>query len=499
MYRKLMVLYATVGDRNATLRQYERCVVVLERELGVSPLPNTRAIYQLMLDGHVPVISAPDEPFKFQSLRMPSPDFPLVGRESAWQNLEDALISARAGRGNVVFISGEAGIGKSRLMQDFITRYKSDACMFYGAGYSGGRTIPYLPLVEAIRFGRHHFPLTYNLHPIWLAEVSRLLPELRNQFPDLPAPLASDLEDARIRLLTIASYRHDEAEPTAEWRQLMSKSGIVSEIVLTGLDEIAIGNLVRRAFSHLAVNDRQIQLLKYASGDVQLHLLAFMEKVIGLNYSGRYIDVAASAEKGLILADSLGDQSSRLCFLAQLGLARYHMGEPRATLKPLEPARTLSEQEHDLEMRGDVSQFLGHVHFHLGNHAKALDFHLESLECSQELGDQTGLVWCSLNVGFLYLKLGCWDKSKEYLHQGLSLTRQIEFSGAEEFALTLLGQWELYRGNYLTAIDFFQQALPIHQAAHAEHNIAATEEPIGMVYYQLGDLNKAREWFGAHF
>jgi len=73
-----------------------------------------------------------------------------------------------------------------------------------------------------------------------------------------------------------------------------------------------------------------------------------------------------------------------------------------------------------------------------------------------------------LECGFLYLKLGCWDKSKEYLHQGLSLTRQIEFSGAEAFALTLLGQWELYRGNYLTAIDFFQQALPIHQAANAD-------------------------------
>lgn len=777
MYRKLIVLYASVGDRNAALRIYERCAAVLERELGVSPLPNTRAIYQLMLDGHVPVLTESSEPFKFKSPRMSSPDLPLVGRESAWQSLENALNRARTGQGNVVFISGEAGIGKSRLMQNFITRYKSEACMLYGAGYSGGQTIPYLPLVEAIRSVRPNFPLTYNLHPIWLAEVSRLLPELRSQFPDLSAPLALDLDDARIRLfdalsrlilsiasaskvtvlcfddlqwvdqttldwlayfcrqlprkecrlLVIASYRDDEAEPVAEWRQIMSRLGIVSEIELTGLDELAIEDLVRQAFAHLAVNDYQIRLLKHAtggnplflkellialaesgksgdfaglplpkglkeaiterlrqldattrqvlesgavlgsissfdgvyltagrnemetleslerlcahhilfeekegyrfahdlfrqavvaglspvrrqllhrragrslekldpsavgtiayhfdvggeyktalhyhdlatqkaqalfawqeavfhqgrmldlleqidprsenrdmihrrgiilaeraklhylqnrvterdadlsaladladaSGDAQLRLLALTERVIGLNFSGRNAEAATAAEKGLILAESLEDQASRLCFLAQLGLAHYHMGEPRAALKALEPARTLSEQEHNIDMLGDVSQFLGHVHFHLGNYAKALEFHLESLECSRVLGDQTGLVWCSLNVGFLYLKLGCWDKSKEYLNQGLALTRQIDMSGAEAFALTLLGQWELYRGNYLAAIDFFLQALPIHQAAHAEHNVAATQEPLGMVYYQLGDLNKSREW-----
>ena len=777
MHRKLMVLYATVGDRNAALRQYERCVSALERELGVSPLPDTRAIYQLLMDGRVPVLAEPNESIKFKTPRLPSPDLPLVGRELAWQKLEDALNRARAGKGRVVFISGEAGIGKSRLMQDFIACYNFEACTLYGACYSGGQTIPYLPLVEAIRSVRQNFSFANNLQPIWLAEVSRLLPELRNQFPELPAPLASDLEDARIRLfdalsrfimsivsasrvtvlcvddlqwgdhttldwlsyfcrqlphqecrlLIIATYRDDAAESIVEWCQIMSKLEMVSEIELAGLDELAISELVRQAFHHLAVNDRQVQLLKHASGgnplflkellmalaesgksgdftelpipkglkeaiterlrqldattrqvleasavfgsipsfdviyltagrsemetlnslerlcahhilfeekegyrfthdlfrqavevglnpvrrhllhrragrsleklqpaavgtiayhfevggeintalhyhelatkkaqalfawqeavfhqgrmldlldkidpkseeldvshrrgiilaeraklhflqnqiterdadlmaltdladasgDEQLHLLALVEKVIGLNYSGRNAEAVVAAEKGLSLSERLEDQSSRLCFLAQLGLARYHMGEPRAALIALESARTLSEQEHNLEMRGDICQFLGHVHFHLGNNAKALNFHLESQECSRELGDQTGLVWCSLNIGFLYLKLGCWAKSKEYLHQGLSLTRQIDISEAEGFALTLLGQWELYRGNYLVAIDFFLQALPIHQAAQAENNLAATEEPLGMVYYQLGDFDKAREW-----
>jgi tetratricopeptide (TPR) repeat protein len=269
----------------------------------------------------------------------------------------------------------------------------------------------------------------------------------------------------------------DKIDPKFEDRDVSHRRGII-------LAERAKLHFLQNQITERDVDLKALTDLADTSDDEQLHLLALVEKVIGLNYSGQNAEAIVAAEKGLSLAERLADQSSRLCFLAQLGLAHYHMGKPRAALIALESARILSEEEHNIEMREDICQFLGHVHFHLGNNAKALNFHLESQECSRELGDQTGLVWCSLNIGFLYLKLGCWDKSKEYLQQNLSLTRQIDISEAEGFALTLLGQWELYRGNYLVAIDFFLQALPIHKAAHAENNLAATEEPLGMVYYR---------------
>ena len=43
MHRWLIALYAAIGDRAAALRQFEQCVLVLERELGVSPLPDRKA------------------------------------------------------------------------------------------------------------------------------------------------------------------------------------------------------------------------------------------------------------------------------------------------------------------------------------------------------------------------------------------------------------------------------------------------------------------------
>jgi DNA-binding SARP family transcriptional activator len=45
-----MMLHLLAGDRPAALQQYERCVSVLKRELGIEPLPETRAVYRAIMD-----------------------------------------------------------------------------------------------------------------------------------------------------------------------------------------------------------------------------------------------------------------------------------------------------------------------------------------------------------------------------------------------------------------------------------------------------------------
>lgn len=51
IHRQLMECYAAVGERSAALLQYESCVRILEQELGVSPLPETNALYQRIRTG----------------------------------------------------------------------------------------------------------------------------------------------------------------------------------------------------------------------------------------------------------------------------------------------------------------------------------------------------------------------------------------------------------------------------------------------------------------
>ncbi|HEU5099791.1 MAG TPA: BTAD domain-containing putative transcriptional regulator, partial [Roseiflexaceae bacterium] len=134
MHRRLITLYAAVGDRAAAMRQFERCVVVLERELGVDPLPETRAAYQAARDGQVgdkerrrqgeeetrrgadwardggqfsrpPVLSV-------SRSQLPSPPTPLIGREL---ELAAACAMIQEADMRMLTLCGPGGSGKTRL------------------------------------------------------------------------------------------------------------------------------------------------------------------------------------------------------------------------------------------------------------------------------------------------------------------------------------------------------------------------------------------------
>jgi DNA-binding SARP family transcriptional activator len=55
VHRQLMMFHLQAGDRPGALQQYERCVFVLRRELGIEPLPETRAVYRAIMDNRIAV------------------------------------------------------------------------------------------------------------------------------------------------------------------------------------------------------------------------------------------------------------------------------------------------------------------------------------------------------------------------------------------------------------------------------------------------------------
>lgn len=195
VHRRLIALYAARGDRGAALRQFERCAAILERELGVRPLPETRAVYEGALEGRqAPVQPAVPCP---SWATLPGLDVPLVGRDVACGQLREALSQVQAGRGRVVLISGEPGIGKSRLMEAFATRLGDRALVLAAAARCRERSLPYQPVVEILRAIPDTRILTSAVRPVWLAEAARVLPELRDLCSDLPPPLPAEPDEAR--------------------------------------------------------------------------------------------------------------------------------------------------------------------------------------------------------------------------------------------------------------------------------------------------------------
>src|SRR5919202_3965143 len=77
---------------------------------------------------------------------------PYVGREHELRVLRSYLERVRKGQGQVVFISGEAGIGKSRLLLEFRQALAGEALIWLeGHTVSFGRNTPYLPMIDILK------------------------------------------------------------------------------------------------------------------------------------------------------------------------------------------------------------------------------------------------------------------------------------------------------------------------------------------------------------
>jgi tetratricopeptide (TPR) repeat protein len=136
---------------------------------------------------------------------------PLVGRTRELDILGDRFREARSGRGQVVFVAGEAGIGKSRLLLEFrrgLAEAGEDATWLEGQCVSFGQSIPFLPVVDQLRrnFGIEEL----DGEPEIIAKIEhgmRRMGGLEGQIPYLRYLLGTDPGDPRVAAIDAAARR----------------------------------------------------------------------------------------------------------------------------------------------------------------------------------------------------------------------------------------------------------------------------------------------------
>ena len=125
---------------------------------------------------------------------------PFVGRSEERSLLRQAMSRAIAGGGGVALVAGEAGLGKTRLVDEIAAEAKASG-MFVVRGhcYDMEGSLPYVPFVEAIEYG-----LTVTTQDVFRSamgdagpEIARFVPKVRVAYPDLPPPLALPSDQAR--------------------------------------------------------------------------------------------------------------------------------------------------------------------------------------------------------------------------------------------------------------------------------------------------------------
>ena len=127
----------------------------------------------------------------------------FVGRQEELDQLKGALENALSGRGALVMLVGEPGIGKTRLAEEFgVYASLRGAQVLTGRCYEGEAALPYRPFVEAFREyvrGRADTELRGELGE-GAPEVAKLVSEVRRRFPDIveAPPLEADAERLRL-------------------------------------------------------------------------------------------------------------------------------------------------------------------------------------------------------------------------------------------------------------------------------------------------------------
>jgi DNA-binding SARP family transcriptional activator len=213
---QLMLALYRSGRQAEALEAYADARRILTDELGLDPSDELKTLQRAILE-HDPSLTAPTR----IALESPVPgrsDF--IGRSSELSRLHQALEDALAGRGRLVLVSGDPGIGKSRLADELIADARRRGVrVLVGRCWEAGGAPVYWPWIQSLRvYIRECDPaLLWAQLGAGASDLAQLFPELHELFPQLPTPPSIESEGARFRLFDATAMFLNAAAREAPW------------------------------------------------------------------------------------------------------------------------------------------------------------------------------------------------------------------------------------------------------------------------------------------
>jgi class 3 adenylate cyclase/tetratricopeptide (TPR) repeat protein len=264
---------------------------------------------------------------------------PYVGRSEERALLRQAVDRALGGVGGVALIAGEAGLGKTRLVDEIGVEARARG-MFVVRGqcYDMEGAPPYVPFVETIEYGLNVVPRDTFRAAMGEAgpEIARFVPKVRVAFPDLPPPVALPTDQAR----------HYMFESVCDF---FERSAAIQPMLMV-LEDL-----------HWA-DESTTQLLESVARRVERAALLVL---------GTYRDVDLSARDPFVRGI---EHLSRLAAVSRITLKRLSAGEVGDILRALsgrEPPERLLRLVYD-ETEG-VPLFVEEVYRHLAEERRLTD------------------------------------------------------------------------------------------------------------------------------
>ncbi len=189
-----------LGDRSLALRRYGEFEARLRKELDAEPGPALRSWAKRHRKGDGPApsrerLAAP----RISEITVLPAAQPFFGRTEEFAMLWKAWETAGSGTGAFIIVEGEAGIGKTALATKLVNQaHVAGGSVCFVKCYRTEKSVPFAPITALIR-QLSRLPGFVALDPVWIGELTRLVPELRERYPNVPQPMAVD-DAARHRL-----------------------------------------------------------------------------------------------------------------------------------------------------------------------------------------------------------------------------------------------------------------------------------------------------------
>ena len=196
--RQLLSALYESGDRAGALSAFDSFRERLRKELNVDPMPETVSLRDRIWRGGTAEILI-DEKSSLGDDRRPAPSGIMVGRDAEMEQLQEYWSRAARGRGRLVFVAGEAGIGKSRLASELALAAEAEGARVLWGVTTSPENAPFQALADALRSA---LPLVSSaeVDSVRLAAIARIVPDIRAHRPDLPELPALEPEADLLRL-----------------------------------------------------------------------------------------------------------------------------------------------------------------------------------------------------------------------------------------------------------------------------------------------------------
>lgn len=187
------------GDRTLALRSFGDFERRLKDELGAEPGAPLKAWIRRQRKGEDAPAPPPMPLPRMTETQVLPAARPVYGREEEFKFLWDAWGAAQQNSGSFIIMEGQAGIGKSALATKLANQvHVMGGAVCFVRCWRTEKSVPFAPITALIR-QLMRLPGFVALNEVWIGELSRLVPELRERYPAAPAPMAID-DSARHRI-----------------------------------------------------------------------------------------------------------------------------------------------------------------------------------------------------------------------------------------------------------------------------------------------------------